>query len=469
VRIIARSRNDLAAGDDREGVTPDQPDSRGAGPTGVAVPRRVLSAGLGALSAAHAWLLPAWLPVVLVLAAIPLVRPNVLGEQNLSPIGFALLCLAAAVALLQRRGIDPRDPAATARRPFDPAIALIVCVALGYLWVLLYTAATNPGPLAKATLQSIFLTVGSLVALAVVCADPQARVRVVRGFVVIVTVLCASYAVTALIWAAAGVGSGKIAMFPTGAWGLQPLYFPFTTTAAFQPVFGISFPRFTGLGREPGWMAMYCAVAFFLADAVGIGTRRVKALLIVGLLGCVSTAGFGVFVVTWAYSRFLRDRGGITMVNYLRQVGGVGATVVALWLAVTAPVLGLSAKSTQNATSLDERRAATEAGIKAFFDSPLGGDIHLVQGGINLISDIAVSGLPFVVLVCVGLLLTTIGSGGTRGGSAVTAVVFLTLLTSQPPRDSTWAFGVVILAATLHRSDTPLQHARRHTPMKEMP
>jgi hypothetical protein len=77
-----------------------------------------------------------------------------------------------------------------------------------------------------------------------------------------------------------------------------------------------------------------------------------------------------------------------------------------------------------------------------------------VQGGINLISDIAVSGLPFVLLVCAALLLPPLlHRGPARFGNAAVLTVFLTLLVSQPPKDSTWAFALVALAVSLREQD----------------
>jgi hypothetical protein len=191
---------------------------------------------------------------------------------------------------------------------------------------------------------------------------------------------------------------------------------------------------------------MFCAAGCFLADAVGYRSVLVKVLLLAGLVGTLSTAGFGVFIVVLAYDAFLRPRGGIRLTGFLRQIGGVVAMGLAAWLAVDAPVLGLSAKKTGNETSLDERQDATDAGLRAFTHSPLGGIGTEKQAGINLISDIAVNGLPFVLLVSAALLVPVLVAGrGGRGGS-VALTVFLTLLLSQPAAASTWAFLLVALA-----------------------
>lgn len=391
-------------------------------------------------------------PVLLVLLALPLVRPNLLGESA-SFVGFGALALAAALTIASRPAQEGRAAGWTGTRP---AMVLVGLLALGYLWVLARGAATDPTELGRDTVQGLVLTVGAVLAVVVVCADPRARLAVGRVFVGVVALLCASYVVTALVWTVAGIGSGAVASIPVGATPEpQPVYFPVTPTLGTQGILGTAFPRFTGLGREPGWMAMYCAAAYFMADMVGWRSRWLKLVVVAGLIGCVSTAGFGVFVVAWTYHSFLRDRGtGITIGGYLRHLLGIAALVGAVWLAVAAPVLGLAAKSTQNAISLDERQVATELGLEALTSSPLGGQSNVAQAGINLISDIAVSGLPFVLLVAAALLVPLcLHDGRARYSSAAVLAVFLTMLLSQPAKDSTWAFAVAALAISLRQPD----------------
>lgn len=390
------------------------------------------------------------LPVLLVLAAMPFVRPNIFGEVRLSVVGFLLLAVAAAAVLLARDGGAPAPPSG------QPGASVVICLCLAYLWLMVQAAATNPGPNAGSTIQGLFLTAGSVLALVLVCQQPQIRLAVGRAFVIVLLAMCASLLVTALIWLVAGVGSGEIGAVRIGTvTAAQPVYFPLTLTQGVQTVFGVELPRFTGLGREPGWMAMYCGVGYFLADMVGMRRWWVRPLLLIGLIGCISTAGFGVFVVALAYHAFLRDNGdGIRLGGYLRQLFGLCAVAAAVWVATAAPVLGLSAKQTQNETSLDERQQATVAGLRALTEHPLGGHQTETQGGINLISDIAVSGLPFVLLICAALLLPMSVRGALgRYSSAPIVIVFLTLLLAQPPKDSTWAYAVVVLAAMLRKPD----------------
>lgn len=396
--------------------------------------------------------------VLLVLVALPFLRPNLFGESS-SVIGFVLVLAAAAFAVL-RAWFEVAGPAPLPRSGVVGAVApLVACVGLAYLWLMVQAAAVDPGESFQPAVQGLVLTAGTLAALAVVCRDPVSGRVLARGFVLVIVALCASYAVTVAMWLVVGVGNGQVAeVFVGGA--PEPVYFPFTTTQSVQTVLDVEFPRFTGLGREPGWMAMYCAAAYFMVDALGPPRKPLKALLVLGLLGTISTAGFGVFVVVWAYRAFLRDRGtGISMGQYLRQIAGLAAMALAVWVATEAPVLGLSAKATQNETSLDERLLATQAGLRALVDQPLGGTPTEVQSGVNLVADIAVSGLPFVILVCAALILLLLRGGPASVRTPVVLVVLLTLLTSQPAKDSTWVFGVVVLACVLSAPATrPMTH-----------
>lgn len=379
-------------------------------------------------------------PAALVVVGIVYMRPNIWGS-SLTLVSFALAVAAAAVVLL-RRGRDPLPADRT-----SPAMSLVATlVVAACVSGLVKSALMDPMVWVQIAFQDLVLTGGSIVAIVIVAQHPVHRLQIARGFVLIVGVACASYAVTALMWTLLGVGFGEVTQVVVGKFGMQPVFFPFTTTCETQTVLGLELPRFTGIGREPGWMAMYCAAAFFLADSVGLRSRRLKAVLLLGLLGCVSTAGFGVFVVVWAWDRTLRPRGGITLANYSRQVFGLAALPVALWLASDAPILGLSAKKSQNGQSLTEREDATAAGWRALFEHPWGGRGSEAQSGVNLVSDISVDGLVFVLLVTGALLLPILVQRRIAKGTCVALVVFLTMLLSQPPFSSAWAYCLVAVA-----------------------
>jgi hypothetical protein len=381
-----------------------------------------------------------WAPAALVLGGLIFMRPNLAGEA-LSPVGFAFAVAAAVVALLRRDAV-PVPPALSARTM--SIVATLVVAAC--FWAVLKTAAMDPSAWVRSAFQDLVLTGGTLVAVVVAAQDVVTRRLLARGFVLLLAVLCASYLVTVLIWVVAGVGSAEITAVPVGDLDPQPVYFPFTISYADQAILGTDVPRFTGIGRESGWMAMYCAAGFFLAGTVGLGTWKIQGLLLVGLLGTISTAGFGVFVVVWVADRFLRPRGEISVPNYLRQVIGLAAVPAAIWVATSAPIVGVSAKQDQNVDSVTERQDAVSAGLRALGEWPWGGRPTEKQGGINLIADIAVNGLPYVLLIAAALLVPMLFLRRIGRGAMAASVVFLTMLLSQPATASTWAFCLVALA-----------------------
>ena len=170
-------------------------------------------------------------------------------------------------------------------------------------------------------------------------------------------------------------------------------------------------------------MAMYCAAGRFVADAVGYCSGLVKALLLAGSSGR-SRRGFGVFVVVVALDVFLR-RAADSAPGMVRQLGGLAAMGVAGWVAFDAPVPGLAAKQTSNETPLDERstrRPPRSARRRCI----LGAGGHREAGRINLISDVAVNGLPFVLLVTAALLVPILllrRPTGVRARAAPVAIV----------------------------------------------
>jgi hypothetical protein len=290
--------------------------------------------------------------------------------------------------------------------------------------------------------------VGVVIAVSVVVADPARRRVVAWGFVSLVLIQCASFAVTLIIWGVTGTGTALIALIPaTDHTFDSSVYFPGTVTTATQAIFGLTFPRFDGIGREPGWMAMWCSFTYFLIPRLTKRRMRfARLLLLLGLLGTFSTAGFGVFLVVWSCETFLIPRVGSGLLyGWVRQVTGVAVLAGAVWLAIKAPVFGLEAKNISNSISVSDRSQATITGLKALQTSPWGG-VSTGASGINLISSIAPAGLPFFLAVLAALFMPLRTHPARWLTAAPVAVLALTLITSQPPFDSTWAFVAALLA-----------------------
>jgi hypothetical protein len=374
---------------------------------------------------------------LLLIAAMPLARPNIYGERY-ATLAAGTICVAALVSLAQ-----DRMRLNLGARAWRPLRSTVLWLLLAHLWVIFQAYGAD---LERSSLQSIVSTVLPVAAAAVVLADERRRLIAAKLFAAAVLAVSLSCAVTLVLWAVMGVGSGVITQTPVGAReAAQPLYFPFTVCLGQVGAGGLTIPRLTGFAREPGWMAMYAAFTFFLLPRLGWGKWRAVALF--GLLATASTAGFGVFAVVLTFELFLRRREVSSLLaDYVRRLVGLAFLAGAVWLAVYAPVFGLEAKGARDQYSVNDRLAATSAGWTALQSSPLGGNATQVVGGVNLIAAIASVGLPFVLCVLAALLLPRLSHRAPHLTSAPIAVLVLTLATSQPPQDSTWVFVCALMA-----------------------
>lgn len=379
---------------------------------------------------------------LLAIAAIPFVQPNVLGVSY-SQLGMALLAVAALLSIghdVRNRREEPND------QVFRSLLITVALVAASYFITLGITAnsATASGRFTVVA-QGGAISVISLLAFAIVLRDRSRRLTVARGFLFMILATSCSYVLTAGLWLVGGVGSSLLTTLPVGAFGDLSIYMPLTPTVSSLNVFGQELPRFTGIGREPGWMAMYCVVAFFLLSSVLRKTRWwMYVALAVGLLGTVSTAGFGVGLAMLAYSMFIRPRSYSSPLSaYLRQVAGLAALGAAVWYAIYAPNLGLNAKQGTNALSYDERITSIRRGGEALADLRIFGDLG--PGSITLIGSIASLGLLYVLVILAAFLVPRIGHPHRSLTTAPVLTVVVTLLLSQPVGDAVWPFGLVML------------------------
>lgn len=368
------------------------------------------------------------LAVFLLLAAMPLTRPNVFGERW-SEIGLGLALAAGGVALIDdmRMSVDDRRTYGTAR--------IVLFIALAYAGALVVAPAERVRPIAVGGL----LTLGVVASAVVVLRDPHRARLATRWFVLLVVAACASYATTALLWAASGPGAALL-----GSFDVRQIFAPFTPTLGTVHIAGLTLPRFSGLGREPGWMGMYIGVAYLLAGRVAVRSRAARSILIVGLVGTFSSAAFGVFAIAWVLDRFLnRARRPI-----VRAVG-VAVLAGAAWLAWSAPIIGISDKTQLDRYSVGQREVATRSGIDALLSNPFsGGRGAEVVGGVNLIASIASAGLLFALFVGIAVLAPRFQHPAKAMTTGTIAVIFGTLLVAQPPMDSTWVYVVTAMAYT---------------------
>lgn len=359
--------------------------------------------------------------------------PNLLAA-HVSGLGAILIGAALFLAVTNDRGLIFWSRGSLAILAFTTATTI---------W-LAYTDSVSSRNVAFTLTDGAILFV-CVVSSAIVLADERRLRAFVRGFVGAVLLIGASYVVTFAIWAIAGPATNAIAQVPVGTW-IAMIYFPMTPTTGTQTFFGITLPRLAGFGREPGWMAMWAGVAWFLLPRA---YHRVpwwmRALVLVAILAPISTGGFAVFVVALAYEVFIKRRDGLhPLTNFLVRMMGVVFAACATWFAFNAPVLGINAKEEMNAASLDERSRVTQYGLDALSHFSLGGSVTYPNSSLNLIAAIAPNGWPYPVLVLASLLLARVAYPGVEKTTAAIGVVTLTLLFSQPTGASSAVFIVVV-------------------------
>lgn len=398
---------------------------------------------------------------ILAVVAVLLMRPQAVGEQ-FSRVGDAVAVgaglLAALADLDPARRTDTDDPSRVPMRRLQQTTIVLwvwlgIQVALGHSDLVTYLRGLADVPL-------------TVVMLAIVLRSSARRRFVVKILVGVMTVACASYLVTALRIFATGDGAaGFWRYLPIGytsSFDFPPGYInfagtqtvqldqPFTLmTVSAQHVGGINLPRFLVFAREPGMGAVFLVWALFMMRRVGWEQRWMRALLLVGLLGTLSSAGFGVLIAVWVVDRFLiRRYPDGSSLGALKQMVGLGVLAGAIWLAYFAPFVGLSNKSVVNTASIDDRSLNTVAGIGAMFTRPFGSSVDpsVRNVAINVLASGSTIGLVGVLLCMTVFWLTWRSSPDHRAAFAPVAAVFLTVLASQPFTDSAGLYVLIGLA-----------------------
>jgi hypothetical protein len=379
---------------------------------------------------------------LILIAAIPLMRPFLMGER-LSLVADAMVLTAAFLSFIADAG--------TGRRMGRDVRSLLLYVSLLWLWLLAalaFKSQQSVGDMARGLVNVPI----ALAAAMVVLRDRQRRVWVTKGILVLVLLVSASFVVTLAIWLVRGFGFGQLTAVAASYKGaFVPVYFPFTPTLSAQQAFGSTgVPRFVGLGREPGVMAALSAWAFFMLPRIGWTKKRWRILALAGMLGTASTAGFGTFVVVLVAVTMFTHSGPPNLNAVSRQLIGVFGLGAAGWLAVFAPTFGLATKADVNPDSFNARFEASRLGLASVVHHPLGQDAGTFASAgasaINLIAATALIGVPGVLLVIGAYYFPWRNSAVRVAAAAPVAVVFLTVLLSQPPAESTGFFMLVGLA-----------------------
>lgn len=356
------------------------------------------------------------------------VRPS-FAADSYDYVGLGLLALAALLALATDGDRRIRS---------DGLGRTVWWLTVAYSWLMLHALVLD----AEAPLPPLFLgfvlTVGGAAAAFLVLREPSRARLTARLAVFLLCVVAASYLATVVLWLLQGPGTGAIGTLPLGSGSNRGQVFaPFTVTLGETELAGQSLPRLTGIGREPGIMGLYFAAGYFLARPAGLGWKS-RALLLAGLVGTWSTGALAVFLPVWAYDRFWKRA------RPIARLLAIPAAAATIWATYNAPVFGLRDKFLEDPYSVADRQLATEAGWSTLWNSPLtGAEVQIAEfPAVNLIASVAAFGLPFAVACALALWRP---SRTRPGGSTVALAVFLTLLTTQPARDSLWVFVLAIM------------------------
>ncbi|GAA3399429.1 hypothetical protein GCM10011577_01140 [Pseudarthrobacter polychromogenes] len=243
-----------------------------------------------------------------------------------------------------------------------------------------------------------------------------------------------------------GYGALRLGALPIGYERLgSGLMFPFSLTYG-NSSDGVT--RFLGLGREPGMGAIFIGYAFFAMPAVKRAILY-RGVLLVALMGTLSTAGIGLFAVALGlYFVF-----GSKKRNLIVRAAAIGASVWAINVALYDTRFGFLSKI-ETVSNLDRTRATT-AGIEAFFNNPFLATTNMPLSSINMVAGIALTGAPWFLLMLAYMASPVLHGGMRRWQTYAGGFILVTMLTSQPLYGSTSVMILVIMLLSSIRRDVP--------------
>lgn len=316
------------------------------------------------------------------------------------------------------------------RRPGSRSIWPMVWITMGWIWLFIHPMFA-PG--SESTLKTSTLTVFAPVVLFWVFGSDAQVIDRIRRLAVGVTVGAAALT-TAAVLGGLAIGFSALRL------GVVPVSYEELGSTLLAPgalLYGnaipADFPRFLGLGREPGMGAIFIGWAFLAMPADWSRQYLWKGFLIVALVATQSTAGLGIFGAVWALRAVLMR----SMPLLVRGLV-VAAAFTGLYVAIYNPTFGLLAKmSAGGGVSYIDRNVATTAGWRALTENPFGTYSDLPLSSVNMIAGIAVNGAPWFVAMAIFLVLPIVRHGPRAWQAHSALLVFASLLFSQPLAGST--------------------------------
>jgi hypothetical protein len=356
-------------------------------------------------------------------------RPAALG-QNVAAIGLiCVIALTATYALLNPRAMRLHT---TLSRDFA-MLAALVCAYLAYETVIAISFGLTD--LVVFTKEFV-ITLVVLVCYGFFLARVENNHVFFRQFTTVVSLLGWSSFTTFVLmlfvdWESLELFTITINSYEGTSEGIQggTVYLPFSMLSNIFTGQEIPLPRFNGFFREPG---IYQAVAAFCVVLASLAGRSfwIQLGLALGILCTFSPLGVATLIAAWGITFFLKRP------SFGRFVAVLAFLSVGAAAALYTPIIGLSDKFETHATSITDRTIATERGLDAFAENPLGDGLARSReenDGITLlagIGSIGLLGFLLQVMVLSGFRLQFSRNELLRIGCC--APILVTALFSQP-------------------------------------
>lgn len=364
------------------------------------------------------------LKIGLLLLTAFFVKPTAFGEDY-SILGLGLALLALLFHLLDCR-IHPEKKLGVQGGP--RLVLVLVLVLFGYL--LGHAMLMNSVSL-MVVLKSAALNGVVALAAAFILSERRASYVFFRSLVIVFLGFVISYYLTltlAVAWRPMEqleLFRIKIGTYPSSG----TTYFPFTVMYGVYTVDGIRFPRLLGLFRESGILQMFLLWSLFNLKSLRLDKRWIKLTLLLGIAASFSTAGLAILFVNLVLHCLL----------HRRILSAVFLLLFTYGVIMYAPFIGIHEKNETHGASISDRTTATEAGIEALEDNPMGAGMYNIKApnaGINLVAASSMIGVAGVVLTLAVYFAPMLAAERRKRYLLAVIPIVLTSLISQPILDA---------------------------------
>lgn len=302
--------------------------------------------------------------------ACMLYRPMFLGNKY-SNIGMALFLLLIILSIVKQKGklFLRKD---SHYRSYLSAIFL-------FAYCFFQCVLTNSDRMI-AGLQTVILLSIAVTAFFLVLANKCVQVLLIKILFFVMILFAVSYIVSIIFMLSVGWETILITSFDYGYYRNTDIYFPFSTTYGSMPFMGIIFRRLLGFARESGLMQIFYVWGFFSAERYFSKYRIIQIIMLIGLLGCFSSAGFIVFGVSLFLYFDVRD--------LLKKNGLIKVLILCLLCLAVIYILFYAqgtSLSTRAEATIDDRMAGIYFGLEVFKENPIfGGGFYSTFGNANI-------------------------------------------------------------------------------------